>query len=123
MKDRQEWLRELDLRQRNIDPIGRIPNVASFQGALIRGLRRLNGPQRVAAVVIGFAGLTFGCFTMALVVRGLMGYESRMELIYNLLYLPLGILFFYFGFKIVINAVVNEPAKQPSGHVNRAGRQ
>jgi hypothetical protein len=123
MKNRQEWLKELDLRQRNVDPIGRIPNVASFQGALIKGSRRLNGPQRVAAVVIGCCGLLFGCVSVALLVGGLMSDASGLELLYRVLYLPFGILFFYFGFKIVINAVVNEPAKRSSSHVDSSGRQ
>ncbi len=48
MDHRDDWIRELERRQDNIDPIRRIPNSALFSGALINGNLRLNGVQRGA---------------------------------------------------------------------------
>lgn len=54
MEHRDDWIRELERRQDNIDPIRRIPNGALFHGSLINGNLRLNRVQRAGALFLGF---------------------------------------------------------------------
>jgi len=42
MRDEERWIEDLTRRQDNTDPIRRIPNVALFEGTLIKGNRRLS---------------------------------------------------------------------------------
>jgi hypothetical protein len=74
MERRDDWIRELERRQDNIDPIRRIPNSALFQGTLINGNLRLNRIQRAGAVFVGLCGLAEGC---ALVVSAIAGFRDR----------------------------------------------
>lgn len=107
MQSREEWLKELRRRQDNIDPIRRIPNVALFQGRLIKGSLRLNSRQRFGAVILGLASLLMGCFLLASSFSSIYGGSSSWYLIPQL---PLTILSLYFGWKITMNALLNEPA-------------
>ena len=112
MRDRQEWLRELDQRQQNIDPIKRIPNAALFQGTLIKGSRRLNAPQRIGAVIVGFSALMMSSFLLASFIRSSINSSSGLEIASAIAILPFAALGFYFGYRIVINALLNTPSRK-----------
>ena len=71
MEDRDDWIRELERRQDNIDPIRLIPNGALFQGTLINGNLRLNRVQRAGAVFLGLCGLAEGCSFAVSAIAGL----------------------------------------------------
>jgi hypothetical protein len=73
MEHRDDWIRELERRQDNIDPIRRIPNGALFQGTLINGNLRLNRVQRAGALFVGLCGLAEGC---SLVVSAIAEFRS-----------------------------------------------
>ncbi|HTY84327.1 MAG TPA: hypothetical protein VMB19_08910 [Silvibacterium sp.] len=104
----QAWIDELRRRQDNIDPIRRIPNGALFQGALINGTLRLNRVQRFGAGGLGLLGLAFGC--AGLVHLGVAFWErsSVDQWLPELIFLPLQL---WFGWKMTINALVNDPKR------------
>jgi len=106
MDHRDDWIRELERRQDNIDPIRRIPNGALFQGSLINGNLRLNGVQRAGAVFVGVCGLVEGAY---LAVSAIL--ELRAGSIPELGFVIFCPLFLWFGWKIIKNAIVNDPEK------------
>jgi len=104
----QEWINELRRRQDNIDPIRRIPNGALFQGTLINGNLRLNWVQRIGALMLGLPSLAFGCFGLAHLIDALRKWSSPDLWLPEVIYFPLAL---WFGWKITINAIVNDPRK------------
>src|SRR5258706_14703695 len=106
MEHRDDWIRELERRQDNIDPIRRIPNYALFQGTLINGNLRLSRLQRAGAVFLGFCGLSMSCFLLASVVADLRA-GLLPDLSYTL-YCPFS---FWIGWSITNNALINDTAK------------
>lgn len=109
MKSKQEWMDEFARRQDNIDPIRRIPNVALFQGTLIKGNSRLNKFQRIGAVVLGVMGVMFGCF---LLLGGMLAIKSRNFANPLLPALVLSPLSLWFSLRILKNALLNDPKKR-----------
>lgn len=64
----------------------------------------------------------FGCVTFARIVISLLYDTSAFGLIANLFSLAEGALFFYFGFKIVVNAALNAPSHPASRGPDRSQR-
>ena len=108
MKSREEWLAEVEQRQRNIDPMGRIPNVASFQGTLIRGDRKLTPFQRFAALAFGAPSLIFGALLIAQFVYVAKQKLPVLDLVEPFFLALVGCLGLWFGLRIVRNAWVNK---------------
>jgi hypothetical protein len=107
MDRRDEWIRELVRRQDNIDPIRRIPNGALFQGALINGNLRLNKVQRVGAIFVGLCGLaTVGSVLVSAIADSRAG-----DLLQDVWFLIVCPFYVWFSWKIVKNAIVNDPVK------------
>jgi hypothetical protein len=106
MEHRDDWIRELERRQDNIDPIRRIPNGALFQGTLINGNLRLNRVQRALAIFLGLCGLATSCFLAASAIA-----ELRAGLLPDLSYAFFCPFSLWIGWKITKNALINEPAK------------
>jgi hypothetical protein len=106
MERRDDWIRELERRQDNIDPIRRIPNGALYTGTLINGNLRLNRVQRAGAIFVGLCGLTEGCFLAATAIAGLR--EGRWLDFEFLIFCPFSL---WIGWKITKNALINDPAK------------
>jgi len=103
---RDDWIRELERRQDNIDPIRRIPNGALFEGSLINGNLRLNGVQRAGAVFLGICSLVTGSFLAITAVA-----EIRAGNIPDIgltVFCPLTL---WFGWRMAKNAIVNDPEK------------
>ena len=117
MKQRPDWLAEAVQRQRNIDPIQRIPNAARFQGELIKGDRKLTPFQRVAAVSLGMLSLLVACVMIAQLVRKILHPTSISDTVEPLVFGASGVVSLYFSFRITLNAVINEPStkKTPLG--------
>ncbi len=108
MKSREEWLKDLARRQDNIDPIRRIPNGAMFYGTLINGSARLNGIQRVGAFALGLSGVVLGCFGLAGLAAAIRSHDlSGFSAV--MIFSPLSL---WFGCKIAINALMNNPEKR-----------
>ena len=106
MDPREEWIRELERRQDNIDPIRRIPNSALFQGRLINGDLRLNTVQRVGAAFMGICSLVTGA---GLLIGGLLTLrEGEWPGLVLFVFSPLSL---WFGWKMTRNAIVNDPAR------------
>ncbi len=106
MDPREEWIRELERRQDNIDPIRRIPNGALFQGRLINGNLNLNRVQRAGAVFLGSCSVLTGIFfAFTAIVNFRSGLAAELGFI---LYTPLSL---WIGWKMIRNAVVNDPEK------------
>jgi hypothetical protein len=114
MKHRDDWIDEAVQRQDNIDPIRRIPNGALFQGALINGNRRLNGIQRVGALIIGLSALAAGLFMLAQIIVALHKGDILNAMLPNALFVPFSL---WAGYKITIHALVNNPRKFPPNNV------
>jgi hypothetical protein len=106
MDPRDEWLREVERRQDNIDPIRRIPNYALFQGSLINGNRRLNTFQRVAAIFVGACGVLSGIYFLVTAFADL--HARRCPEPWFAVSAPCSL---WFGWKIAKNAIVNNPEK------------
>ena len=106
MKNRDDWIRDLERRQDNIDPIRRIPNSAFFQGTLINGNLRLNPVQRAGALLLGVCGLAAGFFSVASVVI-----ELRAQHFPDLAYMIFAPFSLWLGWKLTKNAFVNDPTK------------
>jgi len=105
-KDRDDWIRKLEQRQDNIDPIRRIPNAALFQGTLINGNLRLNAMQRVGAILFGVTSLATGFVMIATAADEL--FRKHLPDIEIVLFCPLT---FWFGWKVLKHAIVNDPDK------------
>ena len=106
MKSRQEWMNELIRRQDNIDPIRRIPNGALFQGTLIKGNLRLNRFQRIGTISLALVSFIFGCFVL---IQGIVAVRTgnySFPILPGLLFLPLS---FWFSWRVLRNAVINDP--------------
>jgi hypothetical protein len=97
---------ELARRQDNIDPIRRIPNGALFQGTLINGTRHLNKLQRIGAVIVGLFSLASGCFSMARIFAELRSWSPGYDALSFGIFGPFSL---WVGWKITINAIVNQP--------------
>ncbi len=108
MKSREEWIDEVRRRQDNIDPIRRIPNWAAFQGSLINGNQRLNTVQRVGALGVGLMALLTGCLGLAGLVSGIRS-QSLGDSLYIVIFCPFSL---WVGWKITMNALINNPRKQ-----------
>jgi hypothetical protein len=104
----REWIDELRRRQDNIDPIRRIPNGALFQGTLIKGNLHLNKVQRVGALMLGLLSLAFGCFTLAHLIAALRAWSFVDHWLPEVIFCPFS---FWFGWKITINALINDPTR------------
>ena len=106
MDPRDEWIRDLERRQDNIDPIRRIPNSARFSGTLINGNLSLNGVQRAGALFLGSIQLATGC---AVVVNAILELRTgQAPEIVSLFYCPFTL---WFGWRTAKNAIVNDPEK------------
>jgi len=105
MKNRDDWIREAKSRQDNIDPIRQIPNIALFQGTLIKGHRRLNPAQRIGALVFGLTSWVYGCLFVPDIVRILQARRLPDPSVVFCLF------FLWAGWKITINAIVNDPER------------
>jgi hypothetical protein len=108
MEQRDDWIRELERRQDNIDPIRRIPNGALFEGTLIKGTRQLNKVQRVGAILLGFSSLAVGCFCIAEAFASLRSWSSPNWDITYVIFAPLSL---WAGWRITANALANDPQK------------
>jgi len=106
MERRDDWIRELERRQDNIDPIRRIPNGALFQGTLINGNLRLNKVQRAGAVFLGLCGLAEGAYVGASALAELR--TGHLPEIAFLIFCPFTL---WIGWRITKNALINDPAK------------
>ena len=106
MEHRDDWIRELERRQDNIDPIRRIPNYALFQGNLINGNLRLNKVQRAGAVFVGVCGLVEGCSLAVSAIAELR--DGRLPDFWFLVFCPFSL---WAGWRITKNALINDPAK------------
>jgi hypothetical protein len=106
MDQRDEWIRELERRQDNIDPIRRIPNGALFQGTLINGNLRLNRAQRAGAIFLGLCALAEGCYLLANALADLRA--GRLPELWFLIFCPFSL---WIGWRITKNAFINDPAK------------
>ena len=104
---RLEWIRELERRQDNIDPIRRIPNDALFQGTLIKGNLRLNRVQRVGALLLGTCNLV----VVVVIVAAAIDRGADSPGIGALLFCPLSL---WFAWKMIRNAIVNDRARPRS---------
>jgi hypothetical protein len=104
----QQWINELRRRQDNIDPIRRIPNGALFQGTLINGNLRLNAVQRIGALLLGVPSLGAGCFGVAHIIASLWQRNTPDMWLPEVIYFPLAL---WFGWKMTVNAIVNDPKK------------
>ena len=109
IEPQEDWIDELVRRQDNIDPIRRIPNGALFQGTLINGNLHLNKPQRVGAVILGLFALTFGCYSLAQIVAAVRWWSFADPSLYTAIFCPFAL---WFGWKITVNAVINNPGKR-----------
>jgi len=108
MKYRDDWIDEAVRRQDNIDPIRRIPNGALFQGTLINGNRRLNGVQRAGALIIGLSTLAVGLSMLAQGIVALRTGDIIDTVLSTALFVPFSL---WAGYKITVNALVNNPRK------------
>jgi hypothetical protein len=106
MENRDDWIRELERRQDNIDPIRRIPNGALFQGTLINGNLRLNRVQRAGAVFLGLCGLATSCFLVARALAELRA--GRLPDFGFLIFCPF---YWWAGWRTAKNALINAPEK------------
>ena len=106
MDHRDDWIRELERRQDNIDPIRRIPNGALFQVTLINGNLRLNKVQRAGAVFVGLCGLAEGCFGVVSAIAELRA--GRLPDVWFLIFCPFSL---WIGWRITKNALINDPVK------------
>jgi len=106
MEKKDEWIKELERRQDNIDPIRRIRIGALFQGTLIKGDRRLNGWLRAGALVIGMFALTFGCFGLADIIAALRSWSLVNSDLYISVFCPFSL---WLGWKVTMNALFNSP--------------
>jgi hypothetical protein len=106
VEHRDDWIRELERRQDNIDPIRRIPNGALFQGTLINGNLRLNSIQRAGAVFVGLCGLAEGCSLVVSAIGELR--VGRFPDVWFLIFCPFSL---WIGWRITKNALINDPAK------------
>ena len=106
MDDRDDWIRELERRQDNIDPIRRIPNGALFQGTLTNGNLRLNGVQRAGAIFLGACNLLIGAVAIVNAIVDLRA--GRWPEVSFVIFCPLTL---WIGWKVFWNAVVNDPEK------------
>ena len=107
MDHRDDWIRELERRQDNIDPIRRIPNSALFNGTLIKGNLKLNRVQRAGAVFLGLVNIAVGVTAIANAVgdfRAGRGIDFPI-----LVFCPLPL---WFGWRMTKNAFVNSPYKR-----------
>ena len=109
VKSKEEWLLELRRRQDNIDPIRKIPNVAFFEGTLIKGALRLNGMQRFGALLLGASALFMGCVMLAGALPLGRGGSFAEQTVLWIAQLPLVVLELYFGWKTTMNALLNQP--------------
>jgi hypothetical protein len=101
-----EWIEEIARRRANVQPVRRLLNSTLFGGTLVKGNRRLNAWQRSGALVIGLFFLTFGCFGPADLVGALLSWSLAKSELYVTLFCPV---FLWIGWKITINALVNDP--------------
>lgn len=106
MDHRDDWIRELEQRQDNIDPIRRIPNYVLYQGTLINGNLRLNGTQRAGAIFVGICGLATGCFLAVSALADLRA--GHLPDLSYVLFCPFS---FWIGWRITKNAIVNDPER------------
>ena len=106
MEPRDKWIDELVRRQDNVDPIRRIPNGALFQETLIKGNLRLNKFQRFAAILVGFIGLVFGGFVLVRAIADIRSRDFSDPMLPGLLLSPLS---FWFAWRIIRNAWINDP--------------
>ena len=106
MENRDDWIRELERRQDNIDPIRRIPNGALFQGTLINGNLRLNKVQRAGAIFLGLCGLAMSCFFVAGAIA-----QLRAGILPDLSYAFFCPFSFWIGWRVTKNALINDPTK------------
>ena len=106
MDHRDDWIRELERRQDNIDPIRRIPNSALFNGTLIKGNLKLNSVQRAGAIFLGVLNLAVGVTPVANAVGD---FRAGRRLDFPILFLcPLAL---WFGWRMTKNAFLNNPNK------------
>jgi hypothetical protein len=113
MKPREDWVEDIARRQDNIDPIRRIPNGALFQGTLINGSLRLNGVQRVEALIIGLFTLTLGCVGLTGLVAALRSWSLGNSDLYLAIFCPFSL---WVGWRITMNAIINNPKRpRPKG--------
>ena len=122
MKSREDWLAEVEQRQRNIDPMGRIPNVASFQGTLIKGDRTLTPFQRIAALAFGTSSLMTGAFLIAQFLNLAKQKPSFISLVEPFFFALFSCLGIWFGFQIVRNAWVNKGVPRKRDLLRRTKR-
>jgi hypothetical protein len=106
MEHRDDWIRELERRQDNIDPIRRIPNGALFQGALINGSLRLNKRQRAGALFLGLCGLATGCFFAVTAIAQFR--DGGLPDPSYAFFCPFSV---WIGWKTTKNALINNPPK------------
>ena len=111
MEPRDKWIDELVRRQDNVDPIRRIPNGALFEGTLIRGNLRLNKFQRFGAIFVGCTGFVFGCFILVRVIAAIRSHDFSDPALPGALLMPLS---FWFAWRIVKNAWINDPRAKRS---------
>jgi hypothetical protein len=106
MTDKDAWIRELERRQDNIDPIRRIPNSALFQGTLINGNLRLNGVQRAGALFFGIIALAEA---IAALVNAISEFRAgRLPGFGFLIFFPF---LSWAGWRVTKNAIINDPEK------------
>jgi len=108
MKSKQEWMNDLIKGQDNIDPIRRIPNGALLQGSLIKGTLRLNPVQRIGALILGSMSLALGCFALARLVEAVRSWNFSGPMLLVVFFSPFSL---WFGWKILLNAVINNPKR------------
>jgi hypothetical protein len=82
-----------------------------FQGTLIKGNQRLNGAQRIGALIVGLFTLTFGCVGLAQGVAALRSWSFDNVDLYLAILCPFSL---WIGWKITMNAVINDPRKGQS---------
>ena len=118
------WRKKFIGRQRNILPHETIPNSAYFDGTLFLGNRRLGTLQRIGAAVYGLCILSMGSVGIAAALasfrkphtldRWMEGHLA--DAILEISSLLVGALFFFWGFRVTLNALVG--GRQPSTHEN-----
>jgi len=106
LKTREEWQAELISRQDNVDPIRRIPNVALFNGTLIKGGQQWNKRQRFGALLLGIPTFAMGVWGVTSFVA--VAFSARSVNIgitlWFLLFAPFSL---WAGYRIISNAVFN----------------
>ena len=108
MSHRKNWVNDSIRRQDNIDPIRRIPNVALFQGTLIKGSLRLNPAQRIGALIVALTTLLVGCLGLVHFVKAVHAWNLSDPYLLLAFFSPVS---FWFGWRIVRNAVINDPSR------------